>query len=247
MLVNNKVVYITGASRGIGQAAAVVFARHGAQLVLHARKEESLTETLKKVANVSRINPLVLEYDVRDISSIKDGFKTIKQTIGKLNVLINNAGMMKEALLGMIRESMVESTLQINVQAVLYHMQYAARMMMRQKEGSIINISSIIGINGGEGNSVYAASKAGVIGATKSASKELAPYNIRVNAVAPGFIKTDLTGHYNELQLEKVVESIKMKRIGSPEEVANVLLFLASDLSSYVTGQVIGVDGGMVI
>ncbi|MFD2442711.1 SDR family NAD(P)-dependent oxidoreductase [Bacillus sp. CGMCC 1.16607] len=247
MLLENKIVFITGASRGIGQAAAILFAQYGAQLILHARNEGSLRETIEKVSDYSSITPLVIPYDVNEYTQIKDCFQQIRKEKGRLDILINNAGIMEESLLGMIREEMVENTMQTNLQSVLYHMQYASRLMMKQKEGSIINVSSIIGLNGSEGNAVYAASKAGVIGATKSVAKELAPYNIRVNAVAPGFIDTDLTNHYQDERLEKVIGNIKMRRVGKPEEVANVLLFLASDLSSYVTGQVIGVDGGMVI
>lgn len=247
MLLEDKVVFITGASRGIGQAASVLFAQNGAKLILHGRTENSLQDTLSKVVEVSSIAPLIVNYDVRDTGNIKEVFKSIKKEMGKLDVLINNAGVMEESLLGMIHEEMVDNTLQTNLQSVLYHMQYASRVMMKQKLGSIINVSSIVGIHGSEGNAVYAASKAGVIGATKSVSKELAPFNIRVNAVAPGFIDSDLTSQYKEERLEKVVNNIRMKRVGKPEEVANVFLFLASDLSSYVTGQVIGVDGGMVI
>ncbi|QPA30706.1 SDR family NAD(P)-dependent oxidoreductase [Thermaerobacillus caldiproteolyticus] len=248
MLVDNRVVFITGASRGIGQAAAVIFAKHGARLVLHARETKSLQQTIAKIQEVSASSPFVVTYDVQEYDSLKNAFQLIRKEIGKLDVLINNAGIMEESMLGMIREDMVNRTMQTNLQSVLYHMQFASRLMMRQKQGSIINVSSIIGTNGSEGNAVYAASKAGVIGATKSAAKELAPFNIRVNAVAPGFIATDLTNRYKGGSLEKIVENnIKMKRIGQPEDVANVMLFLASDLSSYVTGQVIGVDGGMVI
>lgn len=247
MLLANKVAFITGSSRGIGRAAAIEFARQGAHLVLHARQKDNLQETLEAVKEINNHKPLILEYDVRDYSSIKQAFQAIRKELGHLDVLVNNAGIMEESLLGMIREEVVENTMQTNLQSSLYHMQYASRLMMKQKKGSIINVSSIIGTNGNEGNAVYAASKAGLIGATKSASKELAPFNIRVNAVAPGFIQTDLTSHYKDEKLNKVIDNIKMKRMGTPEEVANVMLFLASDMSSYVTGQVIGVDGGMVI
>lgn len=247
MLEENRVVFITGASRGIGQAAAIVFAKFGGRLVLHARQKENLVETLEAVKKVSKHTPYLLEYNVKDYTSTKQAFQTIRKELGRLDVLVNNAGIMEESLLGMIREEMVENTLQTNLQSVLYHMQYASRLMMKQEKGSIINVSSIIGTNGNEGNAVYAASKAGLIGATKSASKELAPFNIRVNAVAPGFIQTDLTSHYKDEKLNKVIDNIKMKRMGTPEEVANVMLFLASNMSSYVTGQVIGVDGGMVL
>lgn len=247
MLLKDKVVFITGASRGIGQAAAVLFAEHGAKLVLHAREEASLRETAERVEEVSSSHPTLLAYDVKDVKSIQAAFKAIKKEYGCLDAVINNAGMMQESMLGMIRQDMIEETMQTNLQAVLYHMQFASRLMTKQKSGSIINVSSIVGVNGSAGNAAYAASKAGVIGATKSASKELAPLNIRVNAVAPGFIETDLIKHYQDEKFNQTFDQIKMKRVGQPEEVANVFLFLASNLSSYVTGQVIGVDGGMVI
>lgn len=170
-----------------------------------------------------------------------------QKNLGRLDVLVNNAGVMDDALLGMVNERQMESTFSINIEAVIYHMQYASRLMTRQKQGSIINVSSIIGRTGNAGQVVYASSKAAVIGATYSAAKELGVHNIRVNAVAPGFIDTDMTKQFSEEVYKQRLSGIKMNRMGRPEEVANTILFLASDLSSYVTGQVIGVDGGMVI
>ena len=171
----------------------------------------------------------------------------IKKNVGQLDAVVNNAGILDDALLGMVNEKQVSHTLAVNTEAVIYHMQYASRLMMKQKSGSIVNVSSIIGRVGNAGQTVYGASKAAVIGATYSASKELAPYNIRVNAVAPGFIETAMTKQLSQEKYEQRLSEIKMGRIGTAEEVANVILFLASDYSSYVTGQVIGVDGGMVI
>lgn len=155
--------------------------------------------------------------------------------------------MLDDALLGMINVERMSNTFAVNTEAVINHMQYAARLMMRQKSGSIINVSSIMGRYGDAGQVVYSASKAALIGATYSAAKELAPHNIRVNAVAPGFIETNMVKDLSRDSYSKRIEQIKMKRAGTPEEVANTILFFASDLSSYVTGQVIGVDGGMVI
>ncbi len=161
----------------------------------------------------------------------------------KLDILVANAGVLDDALIGMVTQSQIENTFNTNTFGVLYCAQYASRLMGRNKCGSIINMTSIMGTHGNIGQAVYAGSKAAVIGITKSLSKELAPLNIRVNAIAPGVIDTDMVA---TLAAERIA-SIKMGRIGRPEEVANVALFLASDLSTYVTGQVIGVDGGMII
>ena len=171
----------------------------------------------------------------------------LKKNVGQLDAVVNNAGILDDALLGMVNEQQLSRTFAVNTEAVIFHMQYASRLMMKQKSGSIINVSSIIGRVGNIGQTVYSASKAAVIGATYSAAKELAVHNIRVNAVAPGFIETDMTKQLSANKFEERLKEIKMGRIGKAEEVANVIIFLASDQSTYVTGQVIGVDGGMVI
>ena len=185
-------------------------------------------------------------YDVRDIEAIKKTFSWIKKEFGQLNVLVNNAGVLDDALLGMIDQKQIQTTFATNIEGVIHHMQYAARLM-KKNGGSIVNLSSIIGRTGNTGQTVYSASKAAVIGATYSAAKELAPHSIRVNAVAPGFIDTDMTKQLSEEKYAERLKEIKMGRIGKAEEVANTIWFLGSDLSTYVTGQVIGVDGGMVI
>ncbi|SOB91283.1 3-oxoacyl-[acyl-carrier protein] reductase [Ureibacillus xyleni] len=247
MLLENTIVFITGSTRGIGRATATICASYGATLILHGRDEDTLAQLKAEITNQFEAEIYTIAYDVRDSEQIKKAFTWIKKNVGHLDVLINNAGVLDDALLGMVNEKQVSNTFGVNVEAVIFHMQYASRLMMKQKFGSIVNVSSIIGKTGNTGQTVYGASKAAVIGATYSAAKELAPYNIRVNAVAPGFIDTDMTKQLSEDKYQQRLTEIKMGRIGKPEEVANVILFLASELSSYVTGQVIGVDGGMVI
>lgn len=246
-MLSNRVALITGAARGIGRATALCLAKQGAAVVLNGRNEELLQQVATEIRNKGCVEPFVLPYDVADLSSIKQAFQTIKKQFGQLDILVNNAGILADSLLGMIRPEQVEEVFSVNTKAAIYHMQYASRLMMRQRKGSIINISSIMGVAGEVGQVAYSASKAALIGATKSAAKELASANIRVNAVAPGFIETDMTSSLSEEKYKERLASIKMRRAGKPEEVAQVILFLASDMSSYVTGQVIGVDGGMVL
>jgi 3-oxoacyl-[acyl-carrier protein] reductase len=247
MLLSGKKVLITGVSRGIGESAATVFVRNGAEIILQGRNQSSLYELKHKLVEFADAKIHTICYDVRENEEIRNSFQWIKKEVGGLDVLINNAGILDDALLGMVNEEQVTNTFATNLIAVIFHMQYASRIMTKQKRGSIINVSSIIGRTGNDGQTVYGASKAGVIGATLSAAKELGTHGIRVNAVAPGFIDTDMTKQLPPNKYEERLRQIKMKRIGTPEEVANVMMFLASDLSSYVTGQVIGVDGGMVI
>jgi len=174
---------------------------------------------------------------------VKDAFGVAK----RLDILVNNAGVLTEGMIGMMPDDQIQRTLRINLESALATIQIAARLMMRTKAGSIVNLSSIMGLRGAPGVMAYAASKAGLVGATLAAAKELAPMGIRVNAVAPGFIATDMTRTLNESVIAKRVAGIGMSRAGEPEEVADTVLFLASDLSRYVTGQVIGVDGGMIV
>ncbi|MEA0554064.1 SDR family NAD(P)-dependent oxidoreductase [Lysinibacillus irui] len=242
-----KAIFITGASRGIGYATAIEAAKKHWTLILNGRDEDRLKIIKGELESLYNVEVHILSYDVSDIDAIKKAFMWIKKNIGQLDVVVNNAGILDDALLGMINEKQMSQTLAVNTEAVIYHMQFASRLMMKQKSGSIVNVSSIIGRFGNAGQTVYSASKAAIIGATYSAAKELAPYNIRVNTVAPGFIETDLSKQISQEKYEERLSMIKMGRIGSAKEVANVILFFASDCASYVTGQVIGVDGGMVI
>ena len=185
--------------------------------------------------------------DVADPAAVKGFYQEIFQRHRRLDVLVNNAGVLDDALLGMIPDATVERTFSVNTLGALRNLQAAARLMVRNRSGSIINMTSIIGVRGNEGQAVYSASKAARIGLTLSAAKELAPHNIRVNAVAPGFIDTDMTRALPREKFEERVRSVKMGRIGTPQDIANAVLFLASDLSGYITGQILGVDGGMLV
>lgn len=246
-LLDGKVAFVTGASKGIGQATALVFAKEGAKLGLNGRDEQSLVELADRIRRDYRQEVLILPYDVTNLEEMKAAFQKLHKQYGQIDVLVNNAGILYDSLLGMIQAVKLNEALNVNLTAAIYHMQYASRFMMRKKQGSIINVSSIFGRYGEAGQVAYSATKAALIGATMSAAKELAAMNIRVNAVAPGFIETDMTKDLSKEKLNQRLDSIKMNRTGKPEEVANTLLFLASDLSTYVTGQVIGVDGGMVV
>jgi 3-oxoacyl-[acyl-carrier protein] reductase len=243
-----RVAVVTGASRGIGAAIADTLAAHGANLILSGRSNQSALEGLR--------DDLALRYgskvdlvigDVADPATSAAMSKLAFSKYRRLDVWVNNAGVLIDGLIGMVPDSDIQATLGTNLAGILHGTQAAARLMQRAKSGSIINMSSIIGRFGNNGQLVYGASKAGVIGATMSAAKELAPANIRVNAIAPGFVDTDMVRQLPHAKFEERLQSVRMGRIGTPQDIANTALFLASDLSAYVTGQTIGVDGGMVI
>ena len=239
-------ILVTGAASGIGQATAITLMRKGYKVIVHGRTKESLSDTIQ-LCRLSGQEPMVLAYDITDEEAMRMNMLSIKKQFGYIDGLVNSAGVMSETLIGMTKANNMNDMLNINVTSVLLQIQYASRLMYKSKNASIVNISSIVGLNGGEGSASYSASKAAIVGLTKSAAKELASMGIRVNAVAPGFIETKLTNHYINEKRNEVLKSIKMKRFGHPEEVANVIEFLLSAQSSYVTGQIIGVDGGMVI
>lgn len=244
---DTKCILITGATRGIGHATAIQAAKQGWTLILNGRDEKRLSQIKEELELQYGATVHTVAYDVTDIDAVKLAFMWIKKNVGQLAAVVNNAGIMDDALIGMLKPVQLQRTLEVNTSAAIYHMQFASRLMAKQKSGSIINVSSIMGRFGNAGQLAYSASKAALIGATYSAAKELAPLNIRVNAVAPGFIETDLTNGYADETKQQTLSKIKMGRAGQAEEVANVIMFLASDAASYVTGQVIGVDGGMVV
>lgn len=246
-MLTGKIALVTGASKGIGRATVEVFLKHNAHVFISGRNLEQLNTLASTLRQQDAARVDVLQLDVTDEASVKAAFQEIFKQTKRLDILVNNAGVLDDALIGMVTTQQIEHVFKVNSFGVLYCSQYASRLMARHGAGSIINISSIIGVNGNEGQAVYGGSKAAVIGITKSLAKELAPKNIRVNALAPGFIDTDMARSIPTDKFEERLRSIKMRRIGDPVEVANVALFLASDLSSYVTGQVVGVDGGMLI
>lgn len=246
-LLSGKTVLVTGAGRGIGRAIAERFAAEGATLFLAVRHLEQGQALAAELQATHPITCHAFSCDVADADAVKTLFRELFSHSKTLDVLVNNAGVLDDALIGMVTPAQIERTFASNSFSVLYCSQYAARMMQRAGGGSIINLASIIGRVGNAGQAVYGGSKAAVIGMTQSLAKELAPQQIRVNAIAPGFIDTDMAHSLPEEKFQQRLQSIAMGRIGAADEVANVALFLASGLASYVTGQVIGVDGGMLI
>jgi 3-oxoacyl-[acyl-carrier protein] reductase len=248
LILQDKVSFITGSTRGIGWATAREFARNGAIVILNHRcSAELLQERCQKLEAEFHGTVIGLVADVTDAPAVKNCYVEIFRRFKRLDVLVNNAGILQDALLGMITNENMRAVIDTNLVGSMVHLQEASRLMTRNRRGSVINISSIIGRFGNEGQTVYAASKAAVIGMTMAAAKELAPKNIRVNAVAPGFIDTTMTRQLLSEKFQQRMAGIRMGRIGTAEEVAQAIVFLASDMSSYVTGQVLGVDGGMII
>ena len=243
----DKHILITGATRCIGAACAKNFAAAGATLYLNGRDTDKLTALCAQLTQEHKVTCYALPFDVSCAEQVKQGFQQLFKLTKRLDVLVNNAGVLDDALLGMVTVRQIDNTFATNTHSVIFCSQYAARLMQRSGGGSIINIASIVGRVGNVGQAVYGGSKAAVIGITLSLAKELAATNIRVNAVAPGFIDTDMTKQLTDDKYQTRVESIAMGKVGTAKNVADTVLFLGSDLSCYVTGQVIGVDGGMLI
>jgi 3-oxoacyl-[acyl-carrier protein] reductase len=243
MLLEGRVALVTGASRGIGAAIARAYAAEGASLLLCARSEG--VETLAQELAAGRRPARAMRGDVSDPAFARELITSIRKEHGRLDVLVNNAGILRQGLIGMTSTEQMRELLDVNVVALMTLTQYATRAMDPKRSPSVVNLASIAGTEGMEGVTAYSASKAAVVGYTLSSAKELAPKGIRVNAIAPGFIDTDMVRGVSPDWYERRLQSIRMGRIGTPEDVAGVAVFLAADLSRYVTGQVIGVDGGM--
>ncbi|MEI6564363.1 MAG: 3-oxoacyl-[acyl-carrier-protein] reductase [bacterium] len=243
---SGKVALVTGAARGIGQAIAKKLAVEGCDVALCDLKAEWLTETVGLIEAAGR-KVKCFEVDVSQSAAVEAAVNGAIQEFGKIDILINNAGITKDTLMIRMSEQDWDAVLSVNLKGTFLFTKAVARPMMKQRSGAIVNVASIIGLIGNAGQCNYAASKAGVIALTKSAAKELAARNIRVNAVAPGFIETKMTEALPEEVRTKMLGAIPMGRFGQPEDVANVVLFLAGDMSSYMTGQVLPICGGMVM
>ncbi|ANT63947.1 MULTISPECIES: 3-oxoacyl-[acyl-carrier-protein] reductase [Prosthecochloris] len=241
-----KTAVITGAARGIGQAIAIDLASKGADIVLCDLQEDWLRETAEAVGRTGR-KVACRELDVTNHDSAQEVFGDIAATSGTIDILVNNAGITRDGLLMRMSEADWDAVLNVNLKGTFNCTKAVTRTMMKQRHGAIINIASIIGIMGNAGQANYGASKAGVIAFTKSTAKELASRNIRVNAVAPGFISSKMTDALSEDVRKNMLDVIPLKRFGEPQDVANVVTFLASDLSGYITGEVINISGGMVM
>ncbi|MBG0763413.1 MAG: 3-oxoacyl-[acyl-carrier-protein] reductase [Tissierellales bacterium] len=242
---NNKTAIITGASGGLGCSIAKKLNENNYNLVLnYNRNSSSLEELINNFENKDTKNIIVQG----DVSSYTEAEKLIKvgyENFDKIDLLVNNAGITKDKLLTMMSEEDFQDVIRVNLNGTFNCIRHISKKMIRQKEGKIVNISSVIGLTGNIGQANYAASKAGVIGLTKSVAKELARKNITCNAITPGFIETDMTKVLEENQIKNIKNQIPLKRLGTPEDVANLIVFLSSDFANYITGQVISVDGGL--
>ena len=242
-----KVVFVTGGSRGIGKEVALKFAKNGYNVVINYVSSKTDVESLKDEFSKLGAKSVILQADVTKQEEIENVVKTAIDEFGKIDVLVNNAGITKDNLLMRMSEEDFDRVIEVNLKGTYIVTKAVTKYMMNQRSGSIVNLSSVVGVVGNSGQSNYSASKAGIIGFTKSIAKELASRNIRSNAVAPGFIKTDMTDVLSDTIKENINNNIPLKRMGEAKEVANLIYFLGSEESSYITGQVINVDGGMVI
>lgn len=243
----NKVAVITGAARGIGKAIALKFASQGYHVVINYRGSEEKANAVKEQCIALGVEALTYQGDVSHYQEMEDMMKAVMEKFGRIDVLVNNSGITKDQLLLKMDSESFMDVIDVNLKGTFNTIKAVSRIMMKQKSGVIINMSSVIGEIGNAGQANYAASKAGVLGLTKSIAKEFSPRHIRVNAIAPGFIATDMTDVLNEQTKENILQAIPLKSLGEAEDVANVAYFLASDDAKYITGQVINVDGGMVM
>jgi len=242
-ILEGKICLVTGTNRGIGQSIVERYAEEGAIVFANARKEGSIDDWAQACSKKYNTTVIPLYFDITDAVACKEAILKIKADYGRIDVLVNNAGMVTYELLPMIDFNQLRTMFDINVIAMIQLVQLASRVMSRQKSGSIINMSSIVGVQGVKGQLGYSATKGAVISLTKSAAKELIEHNIRVNAIAPGMVGTERFTQVFEEKFKDKMANIGIGRLAEPNEIANVCVFLASDLSTYVTGQIIGVDG----
>lgn len=247
-LLTGKICMVTGCGKGLGKATLIAFAAAGADTIYaNDIVEGSIDSTASYLRSEYGTQIVTMYHDVSDFAANKTAILKIKKESGRLDVLVNNAGVMKDALIGSVTDKLVQWTYGTNVFGTMDLLQLATKLMLKQKKGSIINLSSIVGITGNPGQLVYSSTKGAIISMTKTAAKELAPRGIRVNAIAPGMIDTDMMRSIGEKHLAVHINNIPMGRLGRPEEIANTAVFLASDMASYISGQVISVDGCVLV
>ena len=246
-MLKGKTAIVTGASRGIGRSTAIKLASLGANIILNYRSNEEEASKVEEEIKAFGVETIKIKADISKIEEVENMISTAKEKFGSIDIMVNNAGITKDALIMRMKEEDFDSVINVNLKGVFNCLKCITPVMMKQKSGKIINLSSVVGISGNAGQVNYAASKAGVIGMTKSLAKEIGSRGITVNAVAPGFIETDMTDVLGEKAKDEYKKGIPLRRLGKPEDVANVIAFLASDAADYVTGQVIHVDGGMVM
>ena len=247
MLLDGKTALVTGASRGIGRAIALCLAAEGARVAINYAGNVKAAEEVKASVEAAGGTAILCQADIADSAAVEAMIADVVKEFGAIDILVNNAGITRDTLLMRMKDEDFAKVLDTNLKGVFYCTKAVSKLMMKKRAGRIVNMASVVGLVGNAGQTNYAAAKAGVIGFSKSAAKELASRGITVNVVAPGFIGTDMTAGLPESVKEKMLTDIPLSRMGEPEDVANAVLFLASDQASYITGQVVNVDGGMVM
>lgn len=247
MSLDGKIALVTGGGRGIGRAIALELARSGAHVAVnYAGSEQTAKDVVREIEEMGQ-QAIAIQANVADGERVKDMIKQVIETFGRLDILVNNAGITKDNLLMRMKDEEWNDVLDVNLKGVYHCIKAVSRQMMKQRSGRIINISSVVGVLGNAGQANYVAAKAGVIGLTKTVAREFASRGITVNAVAPGFISTDMTAKLGEDLQEEMLKNIPLGQFGKPEDIAKVVRFLASDDAAYMTGQTLHVDGGMVM
>lgn len=247
MLLDGKTALVTGASRGIGRAVALCLAAEGARVAINYAGNVKAAEEVKASVEAAGGTAILCQADIADSAAVEAMVADVVKEFGAIDILVNNAGITRDTLLMRMKDEDFAKVLDTNLKGVFYCTKAVSKLMMKKRSGRIVNMASVVGLVGNAGQTNYAAAKAGVIGFSKSAAKELASRGITVNVVAPGFIGTDMTAGLPESVKEKMLTDIPLGRMGEPKDVANAVLFLASDQASYITGQVVNVDGGMVM
>ena len=247
MQLDGKVALVTGASRGIGRAVAIRLAKSGAKIAVNYAGNQAAAEEVKQIIEQNGGEAILVQADISNAESVDAMVATVMEAFGRIDILVNNAGITRDTLLMRMKEADWNAVIQTNLTGVFYVTKAVSKIMMKQRYGKIVNMSSVVGLMGNAGQANYAAAKAGVIGFTKSMAKELAARNITVNAIAPGFIATDMTAVLSDKVKEDLATKIPMGRLGEADDIASAVLFLVSDSANNITGQTLNVDGGMVM